>query len=160
MKIRKLSPKEYPMALALLRQTFSDSNYEAQLFANLHKKGKPLHEWICVHRNKAIAYIAYSRAFNGKEPCGLHLAPLAVKRQMQNQGIGSELLRFSLRQKEIREEPLYVLGEPNYYKRFGFELCTMPICPFDANNEHFLCLRNNTSSPFTIGYEPEFFTGL
>lgn len=160
MKIRKLTPKEYPMALALLRQTFSGSNYESRLFENLHKKGKNLHEWICIHRHKVIAYIAYSNAFKGKEPCGLHLAPLAVKRQMQNQGIGSELVRFTLRQEEIREAPLFVLGDPNFYKKFGFEKCAMPICPFDANNEHFLSIRNTTTSPFTIGYESEFFIGI
>jgi putative acetyltransferase len=156
MKIRDLTPQDYPMALALLRQTFSGSNYELRLFENLHKKGKHLHEWVCIHRNKVIAYIAYSNAFNGKEVCGLHLALLAVTTNMQNQGIGSELLRFSLRQKEIREKPLFVLGDPNFFMKFGFEKCTMAICPFDKKNEHFLSLRNNTPGTFTIGYEPEF----
>jgi putative acetyltransferase len=156
MKIRKLTPEDYPMALALLRQTFSGSYYEVRLFENLHKKEISLHEWVCIHRNKVIAYIAYSNAFNGKEVCGLHLAPLAVTTNMQNHGIGSELIRFSLRQKEIREKPLFVLGDPVFYMRFGFEKCVMPICPFDKNNEHFLSLRNNTSNQFTIGYESEF----
>jgi putative acetyltransferase len=156
MKIRKLTPEDYPMALALLRQTFSGSYYEVRLFENLHKKEKSLHEWVCIHRNKVIAYIAYSNAFNGKEVCGLHLAPVAVTTKMQNHGIGSELIRFSLRQKEIREKTLFVLGEPGFYMRFGFEKCIMPICPFDKNNDHFLSLRNNTSNQFTIGYEAEF----
>ena len=160
MKIRKLTPDEYPKAAALLGKAFPKSKYEVRLFENLHKKEKPLHEWICLHRNKAIAYIAYSNAFCGTEVCGLHLAPLAVTPQMQNQGIGSELLRFSLRQKEIRENPLFVLGDPNFYSKFGFEPCTMPICPFDKNNEHFLSIRNDTSSTFTVGYEQEFYLGI
>ncbi len=159
MKIRKLIPEEYPKASALLRLAFPDSNYEVQLFDNLHKNEKFLHEWICVHRNKAIAYIAYSNAFNAKKVCGLHLAPLAVAPQMQNHGIGSELLRFSLRQKEIMEKPLFVLGDPYFYKKFGFEHCTTPICPFDKNNKHFLSIRNTTSNTFTVGYEPEFLIG-
>lgn len=144
------------MALALLRQTFSGSNYEVRLFENLHKGKKSLHEWVCILRNKVIAYIAYSNAYDGKEVCGLHLSPLAVTTNMQNHGIGSELIRFSLRQKEIRDKTLFVLGEPGFYMKFGFEKCVMPICPFDKNNEHFLSLRNNTSNKFTIGYEPEF----
>jgi putative acetyltransferase len=156
MKIRELTPQDYPMALALVRQTFSGSSYELRLFENLHKKGKPLHEWVCIHRNRVIAYLAYSNAFNGKEVCGLHLALLAVTANMQNQGIGSELLRFSLRQNEIREKPLFVLGDPNFFMKFGFEKCTMIICPFDKKNEHFLSLRNNIPGTFTIGYEPEF----
>lgn len=160
MKIRKLTPEEYPKASALLRKAFPDSNYEVRLFENLHKKERVLHEWICIHRNRAIAYIAYSNAFCGKKVCGLHLAPLAVTTEMQNQGIGSELLRFSLRQKVIREKALFVLGNPGFYTKFGFERCTMPICPFDKNNKHFLSIRNNSSSTFTVGYEPEFLIGV
>lgn len=156
MKIRVLTPEHYPKALALLRHAFPNSNYEVRLFEKLHKNKKPLCEWICIHRNKAIAYIAYSNAFYGKKVCGLHLAPLAVTPQMQNQGVGSELLRFSLRQKEITEKTLFVLGDPNFYKNFGFKQCSMPICPFDTNNEHFLSIRNNISTTFTVGYEPEF----
>jgi putative acetyltransferase len=160
MKIRKLTPEEYPKALALLRQVFTKNNYEVRLFENLHKKERTLHEWICVHRQKAIAYIAYSKAYKGKAVCGLHLGPLAVSTEMQHQGIGSELLRFSLRQKEIRENPLFVLGDPGFYAKFGFELCSSPICPFDHNNEHFLSIRNNTLSTFTVEYEPEFLIGI
>jgi len=160
MKIRRLTPEEYPKVAALLGKVFPNSNYEVRLFENLHKNERPLHEWICIHRNKAIAYIAYSNAFYGKEVCGLHLAPLAVTPQIQNQGIGSELLKFSLRQKEIRDNPIFVLGDPNFYMKFGFEHCTMPICPFDKNNAHFLSIRNNTSSTFTVGYEPEFLIGM
>jgi len=160
MKIRKLTPEEYPKALALLRQAFPDSSYEIQLFENLHKNGKDLYEWICIHRNKAIAYIAYSNAFCGKEVCGLHLAPLAVTPQMQNQGIGSELLRFSLRQDVIKKKTLFVLGDPNFYTKFGFEYCNIPACPFDKNNEHFLAIRKSTSGMFTVGYEQEFLIGM
>ena len=160
MKIRKLTKEEYPKALALLRQAFPKSNYEVRLFENLHKKNKPLREWICIHRHKAIAYIAFSHAFYQKEICGLHLAPLAVAPEVQNQGIGSELLRFSLRQEGIRDTPVFVLGDPLFYRKFGFEHCAMPICPFDKNNEHFLSIRNNSSSTFTVGYEPEFSVGI
>jgi putative acetyltransferase len=160
MKIRKLTPEEYPKAAALLGKAFPRSTYEVRLFENLHKKERVLHEWICVHRNKAIAYIAYSNAFDGKEVCGLHLAPLAVTPDMQNQGVGSELLRFSLRQKKIMESPLFVLGDPKFYMKFGFEPCTMPSCPFDEGGRHFLSIRNNSSSMFTVGYEPEFMRGI
>lgn len=159
MKIRPLTPEQYPKVLALLKQAFPEGNYEVRLFENLHKNGKPLYEWICIHRNKVIAYIAYTIAFNGKEICGLHLGPLAVTPQMQNQGIGTELLNFSLRQQEIRKQTLFVLGNPTFYKRFGFNHCQLPSCPFDKNNDHFLAIRNNAQSHYTIGYEPEFMMG-
>ena len=159
MKIRELTPENYPKASALLRQAFPRSTHEVQLVENLHRNGKTVHEWVCLHTNAVIAYIAFSKAYNGSEVCGLHLAPLAVKPEFQRQGIGSELLRFALRQEVIKTNTIFVLGDPRFYQRFGFEPCVMPICPFDKNNGHFLSLRNNTVSQFTVGYEAEFSLG-
>lgn len=156
MKIRKLIAEDYSKVSALLRQAFPGSPHEAQLVENLHANGKAMHEWVCIHVNKFIAYIAFTNAYKGKEVCGLHLAPLAVNPEFQGQGIGSELLRFALRQEAIRERAIFVLGNPELYRKFGFAPCVMPICPFDTNNAHFLSIRNDTASQFTVGYEPEF----
>ncbi|MBU2538709.1 MAG: N-acetyltransferase [Proteobacteria bacterium] len=158
MKIRALTPENHPKASALLRQAFPRSSAEVRLFENLHKNNKDIHEWICIHTNTVIAYIAFTNAYNGSAVCGLHLAPLAVKPEFQNQGIGSELLRFALRQKEIKESTVFVLGDPRFYRKFGFTPCAMPICPFDTDNARFLSLRNTTTSQFTVGYEAEFKT--
>lgn len=159
MKIRQLTPEYHAKVSALLRHAFPGSSYEEQLVDNLHKQGRPLHEWVCIHINTVIAYIAFSNAYNNTAVCGLHLAPLAVKPEFQGQGIGSELLRFALRQEAIRENTIFVLGDPGLYQKFGFENCTMPICPFASKNAHFLSIRNNTTSRFTVGYEPEFAVG-
>lgn len=159
MKIRKLTPEDYSKASALLRQAFPGSTHEAQLVENLHANGKAVHEWVCIHVNKFIAYLAFTNAYQGKEVCGLHLAPLAVNPEFQGQGIGSELLRFALRQEAIKDKTIFVLGDPGFYRKFGFAPCVMPICPFDTNNAHFLSIRNNTVNQFTVGYEPEFIFG-
>lgn len=127
MKIRKLTPENYIKVYALLRQTFPDGIDEVQLVEKLHKNGKAMHEWVCFHSNRIIAYIAFSNAYNGSDVCGLHLAPLAVKPEFQKQGIGSELLRFALRQSVIKENTIFVLGDPAFYQKFGFEPCA-----FDA----------------------------
>lgn len=158
MKIRKVTKETQAKAYALLRNAFPGSDYEANLVQQFHEHDTPIHEWICIHTNKAIAYIAFSNAYNGGDVCGLHLAPMAVAPDFQKQGIGSELLRFALRQEAIKNQPLFVLGEPRYYKKFGFEPCRLPICAFDKNNAHFLSMRNDSSEHFTIGYEPEFKT--
>jgi putative acetyltransferase len=114
---------------------------------------------VCIHANKIIGYIAFSNAYNGSDICGLHLAPLAVKPEFRKQGIASELLRFALRQEVIKVKTVFVLGDPIFYQKFGFEHCVMPVCPLDKNNAHFLSIRNNTSSQFTVGYESEFNSG-
>ena len=158
MKIQRLTEENRPRVYALLRLAFDESEYEAKLVENLHKNDKTVHEWVSVHRNKIISYIAFTPAYHGKNVCGLHLAPMAVTPEFQNQGVGSELLRFALRQEEIKSSPLFVLGEPGYYQKFGFALCAQPICPFDQKNAHFLSMRNDSATGFTVGYEAEFMT--
>jgi len=141
-----------------LQRAFPGSDYEARLVQKLHENGRTLHEWVCIHVNKAIAYIAFSHAYQDRNICGLHLAPMAVAPDFQKQGVGTELLRFALRQGEIKDQPLFVLGEPGYYQLFGFEPCLVPVCPFDNDNTHFLSMRNTVTTGFTVGYEPEFMT--
>jgi putative acetyltransferase len=158
MKIQKVTEETRGKVYALLRCAFPGSAYESELVQNFHKNGKPEHEWVCIHTNKVIAYLAFSNAYHGKNVCGLHLAPMAVAPEFQKQGVGSELLRFALRQEPIKNQTLFVLGEPGYYKRFGFEPCSLPVCPFDKDNAHFLSMRNNTTTLFIVGYEPEFRT--
>lgn len=156
MKIRKLASENRVKVYALLRQAFPGNPYEEKLIQKLHKSGRNMHEWVCIHVNTIIAYIAFSNAYNKSDVCGLHLAPLAVKPEFQKQGTGPELLRFALRQPEIRENTIFVSGDPGFYKKFGFDPCEMPVCPFDKNNVHFLGIRNNTTIRFNVGYEPEF----
>lgn len=156
MKIRKLTPENYAKASALLQQAFPGSTYEMQLVESFHRKNTPVHEWVCVHINRVIAYIAFSNAYNGPDICGLHLAPLAVKPEFQGQGIGTELLLFALRQDVIQANTIFVLGDPGFYKKFGFNPCSNPICPFDKKNAHFLSIRNTITSQFTVEYESEF----
>lgn len=156
MKIQKVTMETRPKVYALLQRTFPGSEYEAALVKKLHENDRTMHEWVCIHTNKVIACIAFTNAYHGSATCGLHLAPMAVAPDFQKQGVGSELLRFALRQEVIKSETLFVLGEPAYYQRFGFEPCRLPICPFDSGNAHFLAMRNSVETSFVVGYEPEF----
>lgn len=158
MKIQKPAIEARPKVYALLRTAFSGSDYEAALVQKLHENDKAIHEWACIIGGKVIAYIAFTNAYHGRDVCGLHLAPMAVAPEFQGRGVGLELLRFALRQEAISSQTLFVLGEPAYYSRFGFEPCNAPICPFDKNNEHFLSMRNTVAGSFVVGYEPEFTT--
>ena len=155
MKIQKLTIDNRPRVYALLRLAFPFTEFEAELVEKLHENGRPIHEWVCLHANRIIAYIIFSNAY-GRDVCGLHLGPMAVTPDFQRQGVGSELLRYALRQEQIKSQPLFVLGKPGYYSRFGFEPCSHPICPYAKNNAHFLSMGNNSDARFIVGYEPEF----
>lgn len=156
MKIQKVSEETRPKVYALLQRAFPYTSHEVELVQKLHGNGKAMHEWVCIHTSKVIGYIAFSTAYHGEEACGLHLAPMAVSPDFQGQGVGTELLRFALRQETIKSQPLFVLGKPGYFSRFGFEPCRMPICPFDKNNAHFLSMRHTSTALFNVGYEAEF----
>jgi len=65
MKIRKVTPDIYPKVSALLRQAFPDNADEELIVDNLRKHNKPIHEWVCIHINRVIAYIAFSKAYKG-----------------------------------------------------------------------------------------------
>jgi putative acetyltransferase len=155
-KIQRVTEENYPRVYALLRSAFPYSEYEANLVQALHENGRPLHDWVCLQSNRIIAYLAFSNAYIHGEACGLHLAPMAVAPEYQGKGVGTELLTFALRQQEIKDRTLFVLGKPEYYQRFGFEPCQLPVCPFDSHNAHFLALRNSITSQTIVGYEPEF----
>lgn len=155
MKIQKLTVENRPRVYALLRLAFPNREFEARLVEQLHENDRPVHEWVCLHANRIIAYVVFSNAYNG-EVCGLHLGPMAVTPDFQRQGVGTELLGFVLRQEQIKSQPIYVHGKPGYFGKFGFEPCSSPICPFDKDNAHFLSMRNNAEVSFMVGYEPEY----
>lgn len=156
MKIQRVTPEHRAKVYALLRGAFPGQPGPATLVQRLHDGGRPLHEWVCLQTNKAIAYIAFSSAYHGPEVCGLHLATLAVAPEMRKQGIGSELLRFALRQEAICLTPLFVLGAPGFFRRFGFAPCDNPVSRFSTPKSPLLALHNSAESSFVLGYDPEF----
>ena len=53
----------------------------------------------------------------------LALAPVSVVPSHQGKGIGSRLIRESLKFAKARSwEAVFVLGDPDYYSRFGFRI--------------------------------------
>jgi putative acetyltransferase len=64
---------------------------------------------------------------------GLGLAPVAVLPSFQSQGIGSNLIKAGLEVAKDRGYDFVVLlGEPEYYQRFGFEKASS----FGLGNEY------------------------
>ena len=56
----------------------------------------------------------------GRLSCG-QVAPLSVIPDYQSQGIGGSLMRAVIEESKVKGlEALLLLGDPNYYRRFGF----------------------------------------
>jgi putative acetyltransferase len=69
-----------------------------------------------------VGHILYSRlAIDGGDVRASALAPVAVAPPRQRQGVGARLIEEAHRQLAGRGEQLvFVVGEPAYYRRFGF----------------------------------------
>ncbi len=66
--------------------------------------------------------------------CG-GVAPLSVLPEHQSHGIGSKLIKAAIKNSEkMKMDALFLLGDPNYYERFGFNVSKLQS---DYKAEHF-----------------------
>lgn len=157
MNIRPATPKDLPEVKRLLDAACSPSLYESTL-VDLFMTGKEVHHaWVAQSDSQITGFILYSVATKETHPIGWHLAPLAVLPETQRHGVGSALVTHSLQSAPLKEEAVFVLGDPAYYERFGFRPLKSPACPYDPTNAHFRAVRwLETAPPFTVGYSSAF----
>ena len=74
--------------------------------------------------SEVIGHVLCTRGHVGHDPV-LGLGPLSVRPDQQRRGVGSALMHAVLGAADALGEPLVaLLGDPAYYRRFGFELST------------------------------------
>ena len=79
----------------------------------------------CTPAGEVIGHVLGTRGHVGQDPV-LALGPLAVRPDWQRHGVGSALMHAVLGAADALGEPLAaLLGDPAYYRRFGFELSTV-----------------------------------
>jgi putative acetyltransferase len=72
--------------------------------------------------DEVIGHVLCTRGHAGAVP-GLALGPLTVRPDRQRRGVGSALMHAILGASDALGEPLVaLLGDPAYYRRFGFRL--------------------------------------
>ena len=75
---------------------------------------------VACQAQQPIAHVVFS-LFGSKDEAGALLAPLGVRPDFQGQGVGSKLVSEGLeRLADGGVRQVFVLGDPNYYGRFGF----------------------------------------
>jgi putative acetyltransferase len=77
---------------------------------------------VAIADDTIVGHVVCSRAtLNGRDPV-LGLGPLGVRPEAQNDGVGSALVHAVVAAADALDEPLVaLLGNPAYYRRFGFE---------------------------------------
>ncbi|WP_417497372.1 GNAT family N-acetyltransferase [Maricaulis sp.] len=125
MQIRPCESEDHAGVDALLRAAFPEPG-EAQLTVALRAADADTLELIAELDGVIAGVVMFSPATAktgaGAEIPGLALGPVAVLPDYQNRGIGAALIEAGL--DFIRTlGPTYciVLGDPDYYSRFGFE---------------------------------------
>jgi putative acetyltransferase len=101
---------------------------EADLLERLRAEGAVLASLVAEEADREekriVAHILFSRmsieSSTGRVPA-VALAPIAVLPERQRRGIGGKLIRYGLDLLRSRGERIViVLGDPDYYPRFGF----------------------------------------
>jgi len=100
------------------------SNDEALLVEKLRKSGDVI-SFVAIKNDKVIGHVLFSTAsIENSEYASpaLVLAPVAVLPEFQNQGVGTKLIERGLEEcKKQGYSIVTVLGNPQYYSRFGFK---------------------------------------
>lgn len=133
----------------LNREAFGQAN-ESNLI-NLLRIGKsfiPELSLVAILENEIVGHILFTKIKivndNMLEFESLALAPMAVAKKVQKQGIGSKLILEGLkRAKALEYTSVIVLGHKNYYPKFGFESTKKwnIKAPFEVTDEVFMGLE-------------------
>ena len=126
--------------------------------------GRNTFELLTEQHGEIIAHVLFSpvHVAQGDDGRLLGLAPIAVLPTWQHQGVGTALIQRALGAKAMHPfRGMVVLGDPGYYRRFGFQ----PASTFDLHDTYgggdafmALALYQNALKGYggQVEYAPEF----
>ncbi len=120
--VRLEEPNDIP-AIHRINTAAFDRADEADLVDRLRADGDLILSLVCETTDGVCGHIAFSRMVAEDKRLRVSaLAPMAVSPGRQKAGVGSSLIRDALRRlAEDGEDLVLVLGDPEYYGRFGFK---------------------------------------
>lgn len=132
MKIRLETPDDYLKVENLVRDSFWNvyrpGAYEHFIVHNLRNDSAFIKDlaYVIEKDNEIIGHINYSEGKlnfkNGKCSIAPILGPISIAKSYQSKGYGSQLIEYTLNMIEDKNiDYVFVVGDENYYKRFGFE---------------------------------------
>lgn len=154
MKIRPALAKDHGPIDSIVRAAFLAQfgrADEPELVAALRAQGDVLLELVAEKDKAVVGHILFSRAHvssGGKRHPVVQLAPVCADPELQRQGIGSALIRDGLAlMAALDETHAFVLGDPNYYPRFGFSSKAAEAFDSPWPGAHFMLNRIGAGGP-------------
>lgn len=131
---------------------------EADLLNDLRHDGDMAFAGVALRNGAVIGHVGFSQM---KAPFpALGLGPLAVAEPHRKAGVGSALVRWGLaRAAKDRSRAVFVLGDPQFYGRFGFDAARAAGFSSPYAGPHFMALALGGDLPAREGrvdYAPAF----
>ena len=162
--IRLEAPADAAAVHELLGRAF-ETPAEADLVDRMRRDGDIVLALVATDAQAVVGHVAFGRlrieSAQGQS-LALGLAPLAVSETHRRRGVGAALVREGLDRLRAQGETLvFVLGDPDYYTRFGFALETARPFTCVYAGPYFMALRLSDATPSggTVRY-PSAFDGL
>jgi putative acetyltransferase len=147
--IREEDPADIPAIRKIVEEAFLQPA-EARLVDRLRADGEAVISAVAVNAGEVVGYIMFSRMNAPFRAIGL--APVAVRPSAQRNGVGSELIRWGLSQAKTNEwQCVFVLGDPKFYGKFGFNVALAGGFESPYAGEHFMALALDGVLPETSG---------
>lgn len=129
---------------------------EHRIVERLRASGDLTLSLLAEEEGRAVAHLALSPAKIGADSSGwLLLGPIGVLPQLQGQGIGSALMRETLRRmEEAGALGIVLVGDPGFYGRFGFR--SVPGLTWPGVPDQYVlavCFTNQTPQGAIAGHE-------
>ena len=155
-------PEDADAIRAVTTAAFADaahaSGTEAAIVDALRKAGALTLSLVAREQERVVGHVAFSPiTIDGTDRGWYGLGPVSVDPTRQRRGIGRALILHGLsRLRERAAAGCVVVGDPAYYRRFGF--APDPALRLDGvPPEYFLCLLFAAAPPAgTVGYHSAF----
>ena len=142
-------PRDWKAVYKVVSSAFGQSA-EAELVEELRKAGDSVISLVADEDGEIVGHVLLSR-MDAPFPA-LALAPVSVLPTRQRSGVGSALVQSAVnRARSEGWKAIFVLGDPNYYERFGFDSGAAAYFSSPYSGPHFMMLKLSQSLPASSG---------